>query len=88
MTDSMVERVGKQIHYEGCGKGLWPIRSWGLDKKHDEAVLALAKAAILAMREPTEAMIEAGEVAIEWGLGASGVLRSMTDEALRDEALR
>ena len=55
MTDSMIERVARAIN-ETANK---QFNAYVVDK---EVSFALARAAIAAMREPTEAMIEAGKV--------------------------
>jgi len=47
----MVDRVARAIYEEGL------VRARMVDHTH-EAVLAVARAAIAAMREPTEAMLE------------------------------
>jgi hypothetical protein len=61
----MIERVAEKIHYAGCSAGLWPIASWGLHKWHNDKVREVAREAIQAMREPTEAMVASGIARVE-----------------------
>ena len=59
MSD-MVERVARAIYAVDGGKG------WHL---HEKFYVASARAAIEAMREPTEAMVASGESAASFGIG-------------------
>ena len=74
-TSSMAERVGQAIadeviKRESINADEWPI---------------IARAAIAAMREPTERMVEAGESADSVGMGAPrDVWPAMIDAALKD----
>lgn len=72
MTDSMVERVARVI-IAGFDEVTEP--------EEREDCLNLARAAIAAMREPTEAMVEAGETFVEYS--ASACWDRMIDEALK-----
>ena len=60
---NMIERVARAIYQGRNGYG---CRAWGsLPKLHHAPYLADAKAAIEAMREPTEAMVNAAIAGLE-----------------------
>lgn len=64
MQSEMIERVAKVI-----GDALTDRDGWLKKSYSDDDVLAMARAAVEAMREPTAAMIDAG---CEAGFRASG----------------
>jgi hypothetical protein len=85
--NQMVERVARAIFRNGIGELVWDS---GSDEQH-EACFRQARAAIDAMRVPTEAMKSApheAELDIYWGYRAEGpggpedVWRVMIDAAL------
>jgi hypothetical protein len=85
MTD-LIERVAKAIYEDRNGAGCMP---WGRrDEAHKEPYRSDARAAIEAMREPTEEMGKAGADHVRnVSGGMSGIYRAMIDAALggRDE---
>lgn len=89
MTDSMVERVARAIHSADDPKGF--RQQWEyLPQSNRDYLMSCARAAIEAMREPTNAMILAGgALLIEKGSyeptavdGAFEVWQSMNTAAL------
>lgn len=99
--NEMIERVARTIR-EGrqCGSREEPLHvpcpfcNWEPDERtpdHDETgCMWLARAAIAAMREPTEAMVEAAYASEDTGYEfshrgdeAPAVWRAMVDEALK-----
>ena len=95
MTD-LIERVAKAIYEDRNGAGCMPWRR--REKAHKEPYRSDARAAIAAMREPTEGMIDAFHTAaylrVEWGEdpmveNSEDAYRAMIDAALntggRDE---
>lgn len=80
MATEMLERVAKAIHYEACGKGYGRLNicSWPpADPKRRAATYAIAAAAISAMGEPTEEMVQAGEaVETEGSTGYRTMIRA------------
>jgi len=76
----MVERVAKAIHQERFGGKL----IWGHYPDSEKACLEEARAAVEAMREPTESMISKGYDHVDYG-GAhiESAWRAMVDEALK-----
>ena len=89
MTDSMVERVARALHtaHYARGRGLGP--SWdSIDRFEREMWMFSARAAIAAMREPTEAMKSCHEE-VHWGYschvcgGLTEGWYKMFDEALK-----
>jgi hypothetical protein len=67
VSESMVERVGKAIADAGTTNE--ELLFYGYDQRR-EMYDALARAAIEAMREPTEAMCDEGAKEHRWGYGA------------------
>ncbi len=55
------------------------------DFKHWIDWESAARAAISAMREPTDAMVSAGLKLVDWNLGADDAWRAMIDAALPQE---
>jgi hypothetical protein len=80
---SMIERVARAIATAELGpKGEMEEYFW---EKHRELFLAQARAAIEAMREPTDAMIMAtGDVGGPWDTGADADWYKMIDVALKE----
>lgn len=61
MTDSMIERVARAIYYSQRAATAREKDQWGKAGEMQRAgYLADARAAIQAMRTPTEAMVKAG----------------------------
>lgn len=61
MTETMIERAARAIYERRNGAGCKP---WSLQTKaHKAPYIDDAKAAIKAMREPTEKMLAAGSMA-------------------------
>lgn len=58
-TESMVERVAKAACEAGYHQ--WPLTDGYNDRAEKRAWLKIARAAIEAMKEPTPAMLKAGE---------------------------
>lgn len=90
--EDMVERVARAIY---ISKGFDPDEAWAdpqsnfFAMRRQEAAFADARAAIEAMREPTEAMAEVGHVAMmgkpdsaQGRREASAAYRAMIDAAL------
>lgn len=89
-STDMVDRVAKALFAtEWANKG----HSWEMDSAHHEYWLGAARAAIVAMREPNETIIRAGEqIMADWceSPGDSGgpfpwIWRTMIDAALGKE---
>ena len=72
---TMVERVARAIEQE-----FGPI--YGHLCRHEDAV-SCARAAIAAMREPTEAMMDAGISAVPYSVLLNVSYPAMIDEALK-----
>ena len=69
----MIERVAKAIALDDC-------QTWNeLDAVNRGMFLSFARAAIAAMREPTEAMLEAGTITVS----KTGVISISTQDAAR-----
>lgn len=82
MTDrssEMVERVARAIISRRYGPSMFDLVNDDLGLVHDW--FGEARAAIEAMREPTEAMIDAGIIASEQQ-SVSAIYRAMIDAAL------
>lgn len=98
----MVERVARALHDAQCSCGTWrePSIEWfrrgllaGYDAEHYHSVeqiegewVEAARAAIAAMREPEEAMIEAGDGILALSENCASVIdiwEAMIDAALR-----
>lgn len=79
--NEMIERVAKAI--EDChDEGSWS--TW--EQIGHQAALECARAAIAAMRESTDAMIEAGDWKIDFDCRDSGkIWNAMVDAALTPE---
>ncbi len=81
MTDDLVERVARAMFVvesdDPDDPGVWEYAA--------ENYRALARAAIEAMREPTEAMIDAGAIYADCN-GAHGAWQAMIDAALKEDA--
>lgn len=84
----MVERVAKAQWDLDRASGGRP--AWGdADHEHRSAAMELARAAIEAMREPTEGMIDAGADADAPEWGGIGLMAALTAWCLMiDEALK
>jgi hypothetical protein len=75
----MIERVAMAIFRNGIGELVW---SSGSDEQH-EAAFRQARAAIEAMREPTDEMMDAGREKTNWGPhGTDECWRAMIDATL------
>jgi len=90
VVNEMVERVARamfnddEAHSDSWGWDQHPPRDWDADQIEDcerGTYRRNARAAIEAMREPTEAMIRAGED----GFSPAGTYGMMIDEALKTE---
>ena len=89
MSD-MVERVGLEILDElesrkGFRQVIDEIENDGADL-YDEVRDAVGRAAIAAMREPTEVMVRAGSAAVETECSAEDVWDEMSIAALRERS--
>ncbi len=74
----MVERVARSIYDGYAWAEDWEDAGYGQKYAHRCA----AKAAIVSLREPTEAMIEAGAPFTEWTENTQDCWRAMIDAAL------
>lgn len=73
MSESKVEQVARAIYEGRNGKG---CTAWGrMPRSHRDPYLVDARCAIEAMREPTEAMVDAGRQALR----DAGLLPAYTD---------
>jgi hypothetical protein len=85
MPSEMVERVALAMQEAAEGPVMFSANFWPDSNRPDAAYTKLARAAIAAMREPTEAMIEASNR--EWdgrmSHRSSGAWQAMIDEALK-----
>ncbi len=75
----MLDRIANAIYVEA-------EKQFGILMAGDEAVHAVARAAIVAMREPTKAMMDAGIIAQRGeisALDAKGIWHAMTAAAQR-----
>lgn len=87
----VVERVARALFEADCQIGDTPIVKWELAPEYErEEYRHLARAALEALREPTEGMVEAGADAADasgWAVdaisGAKTAYRAMIDEALK-----
>lgn len=87
----MIERVAMAIHLSYRADNV-TLMSWGrIDKRRRAQAMNAARAAVAAMREPTEAMEIRGG-AVDWdehltigGINATLVWRHMIDDALRED---
>lgn len=70
---TMVERVARAIcKADNCSDNSWNV------------YINIAKAAIKAIREPTEVMLDAGTYASDMALSAKDQYSAMIDAALKD----
>jgi hypothetical protein len=80
MTDTMIERAARAIYEKRNGAGCKP---WGIQpKSHKAPYLDDARAAISAMMEPSERMIEARFNAV--GKGGKAEWEAMITAALEE----
>jgi hypothetical protein len=90
MTDSMIERVARAIARAHRIGDLFIAPDGSAHKSEPwQGFVDHARAAIAAMREPTEAMASEGAFAVD-GLfepGAVAVWQAMTDAALKERPL-
>jgi hypothetical protein len=80
MADNMVERVSRALNAAVQDD----------DNEMACVIIAnrddiLARAAIEAMREPTDAMTEAGDEMADWECNADRIWQAMIDQALKGE---
>lgn len=84
---SLVETIARALHATTTTKkGVWPNRPWetlGLAGKRHWIIKACA--AILAMREPTEAMLIAGNKRRDHISSLPGRRKAMIDAALAED---
>ena len=81
----MVERVAKALYIAEIGPAIGPF-DWDIDEAGEVAARnyrKMARAAIEAMREPTEAMVRAGGDVTESDAIAIATWHAMIDEAIR-----
>jgi hypothetical protein len=92
MADKMVERVARAIlaDIKSCDSYVMPHADTGLMTVDGHFDIAdLARAAITALREPTEAMIRAGRIEIDGDdLGGSDAVARDAWRAMIDAALK
>ena len=82
----MIERVAKAIYEEDDPwHKAWPWPNLNESQGSPEPYRRIAAAAIKAMREPSEAMIEAGQQRSDETITAVDVYRAMIDAALVGE---
>lgn len=88
MSETMVERVARRLHaahYER-GRGLAP--DWSALTRHEQEMwMFSARAALAAMREPTEGMVAAGWPHTAdpcWRDHVADAWRAMIDKALEE----
>lgn len=88
-TNEMVERVAKAIYESPIGGDPYAPRWDDMREKHKDTFRDLARDAIVAMREPTEEMINSGRAAdngSDRNLGEAGAKEAwklMIDAALK-----
>lgn len=75
---SMVEKVAKAIQHADAHKGTY----YGVD---DADAGTMARAAIEAMREPTDAMVDAMQDDIDWDGDAVRAYKCAIDAALNEQ---
>lgn len=86
MTDSMIERVARAIYYSQRAATAREKDQWGKAGEMQRAgYLADARAAIQAMRTPTEAMRAAWSGPEPWDDDAKSVWHAMIDAALKEK---
>lgn len=88
MADSMIERVARAMWLKKEALTAPPRVSWeNAEPKDRDFMLAVARAAIEAMREPSEAVTLAGEVAIETAgsFHTNDIWKAMIDAALSED---
>lgn len=93
MTETMVERVARAMASE-AGEGWWVFPDPEEAEATEKVWMVRARIALSAMREPTEAMKEAGAEAGDWvepadddhdRAFAGEVFRAMIDTALQEQ---
>lgn len=79
----MIERVAAAM-YEACYTALWPPEPFDSELRSADDWRAMVRRAILKLREPTEAMLVAGNSASPSDFDeASFIWPAMVDEILR-----
>jgi hypothetical protein len=87
MSESMIERVARAMAIKDKGDDMWGVMSedgdgYGYVGKNEYR--AMARAAIEAMREPTEGMVEAARLERDLTYTTTRcIFRDMIDEALK-----
>lgn len=85
MPNELIERIAGTIWTAWRGPEEWGGAWAKVSDRSRSTGLAMGRAAILALREPTEAMIAAGYAAEVNGQATAGIWRAMIDAALRDD---
>lgn len=82
MSSEMIERVAKAIHSHD-----FPTYALKWEDTKQQIYLDVARIAIEAMKEPTQAMLDAAEKSgsLEEGSSAYGCWQAMIEAALKDD---